>query len=62
MLILSRKIGERIVIDGGIIVTVTDVRGSVVRLGIEAPLEVPVSRREIYKRSRGLDPPRLGRL
>jgi len=62
MLILSRKLGERIVIDGGITVTVTAVRGSVVRLGIEAPSEVSVSRSEIYKRSRAIEPPRLGPL
>ena len=40
MLVLSRKKGDSIVIDGGIKVTVVEVKGSVVRLGIEAPKEV----------------------
>ncbi len=48
MLILSRKIGESIVIDGRITVKVTLVEGSVVKLGIEAPREVPVHRQEVY--------------
>lgn len=48
MLVLSRKINEQIVIDGNITVTVVDIRGDKVRLGIDAPLEVPVHRGEIY--------------
>lgn len=47
MLVLSRKIGESIQIEGGIRVTVTDVRGGRVRLSIEAPSNVRVLRKEI---------------
>jgi carbon storage regulator len=49
MLILSRKIGESIVIDGRIHVKVMRVDGDVVKLGIEAPMEVPVHRQEVYE-------------
>lgn len=48
MLVLSRKKNESIVIDDKIVVTVIEVRGDKVRLGIEAPAEIPVHRREIY--------------
>ena len=47
MLVLSRKKGERIVIDGNIVITVVDVRGDKVRLGIEAPRDVPIHRSEV---------------
>jgi carbon storage regulator len=47
MLVLSRKRDERIVIGDNIVITVVDVRGDKVRLGIEAPPEVPVHRQEI---------------
>ncbi len=47
MLVLSRKIGESIQIEGGIRVTVTEVRGGRVRLSIEAPSDVRVLRKEI---------------
>ena len=49
MLILSRKIGESIVIDGRIHVKVMRVEGDVVKLGIEAPTTVPVHRQEVYE-------------
>jgi carbon storage regulator len=49
MLILSRKLGESIVIDGRIHVTVMRVDGEVVKLGIAAPSEVPVHRKEVYE-------------
>ena len=49
MLILSRKSGESIVIDGRIHVKVVRVEGDVVKIGIEAPSEVPVHRREVYE-------------
>jgi len=48
MLILSRKISESIVIDGRIKVTVIRLDGKVVKLGIEAPVEVAVHRQEVY--------------
>lgn len=48
MLVLSRKKDEKIVIGGNIVITVIDVRGDKVRLGIEAPADVPVHRQEVY--------------
>ena len=50
MLVLSRKIGEAIVIDGGIVVRVLDAGAGRVRLGVEAPDEVFVLREEIAAR------------
>lgn len=47
MLVLSRKLNEKIVIDGGIIVTVVKIDRNQVRLGIEAPGHIPVYREEI---------------
>lgn len=49
MLILSRKSGESIVIDGRIHVKIVRVEGEAVKIGIEAPLDVPVHRREVYE-------------
>ena len=48
MLVLSRKVNENIVIDGRIIVKVVRTEGNIVKLGIEAPPDVPVHRQEIY--------------
>lgn len=48
MLVLSRKRDETIVINDNILITVVDIRGDKVRLGIEAPKEIPVHRREVY--------------
>lgn len=48
MLILSRKSGESLVIDGRIHVKVVRVEGDVVKIGIEAPADVPVHRKEVY--------------
>lgn len=48
MLILSRKLNESIVIDGRIVVKVVRLDGDVVKLGIEAPSDVPVHRQEVY--------------
>jgi len=48
MLILSRKSGESIVIDGKIHVKVVRVEGEVVKIGIDAPVTVPVHRKEVY--------------
>jgi carbon storage regulator len=48
MLILSRKPGETVVIDGRIRVKIMRVEGDVVKIGIEAPSEVSIHRQEIY--------------
>jgi carbon storage regulator len=49
MLVLSRQRDESIVIGEDIVITIVDIRGDKVRLGIEAPGEVPVHRQEIYE-------------
>lgn len=51
MLVLSRKVNEKIVIDGGIVVTVVKIEGGQVRLGIEAPGNIKVFREEILGKS-----------
>lgn len=48
MLILSRKPGESIILDGGIKITVTDIQRGQVKIGIEAPSEIKVYREEIH--------------
>jgi len=48
MLVLSRKMNESIVINDNVIVTVVEIRGDKIRLGIEAPKDVIVHRREVY--------------
>jgi carbon storage regulator len=48
MLVLSRKKNEAIVINNDITVTVVEIRGDKVRLGIVAPKDVPVHRQEVY--------------
>lgn len=49
MLILSRKLGESLVIDGRIHVKIVRVEGDVVKIGIEAPIDIPVHRKEVYE-------------
>jgi carbon storage regulator len=49
MLVLSRQRDQSIIIGDNIVVTVVDIRGDKVRLGIDAPSEVPVHRREVYE-------------
>jgi len=49
MLVLSRKKDESIVINNDITIVVVEIRGDKVRLGVEAPKEVPVHRREVYE-------------
>ena len=49
MLVLSRKKNETIVINDSITVTVIEIRGDKVRLGIDAPKDVTVHRREVYE-------------
>jgi carbon storage regulator len=50
MLVLTRKVGEKVVIDGCITVTVVAVEGNKTRIGITAPPEVRVDREEIHRR------------
>lgn len=49
MLVLSRKLGEKIVIGENIVVTVVKIDRNQIRLGIEAPLDVPIHRSEILE-------------
>ena len=49
MLVLSRQRDESIIIGDDIIITVVDIRGDKVRLGIQAPTEIPVHRQEVYE-------------
>lgn len=48
MLVLSRKLNEKIVINGNIVVTIVKVDRNQVRIGIEAPGDVPILREEIF--------------
>lgn len=50
MLILTRRIGEVLVISNDITITVLGIKGNQVRLGIKAPEKVPVHRKEVYDR------------
>jgi carbon storage regulator len=63
MLVLSRQRDESIIIGDNIVITVVDIRGDKVRLGIQAPTEIPVHRQEVYEaiqrenmKAAGLDP------
>ena len=49
MLVLSRKLNESIIIDDQIKITIVEIRGDKIRLGIEAPKNVTVHRREVYE-------------
>jgi carbon storage regulator len=49
MLVLSRRAGESVVIGDDVVVTVLDVRGDVVRVGIKAPRAIQVHREEVYR-------------
>lgn len=62
MLVLTRRVGEEIVIDGDIRVTVLEVRGNQVRLGIVAPQDVRVLRQELERRPANLSDAPLARV
>lgn len=49
MLVLSRQRDESIIIGDNIVITIVDIRGDKVRLGINAPTEIPVHRQEVYE-------------
>ncbi len=48
MLALTRKKGESLIINNDIEITVLDIRGDQIKLGITAPIEVPIFRKEVY--------------
>jgi carbon storage regulator len=50
MLILTRRVGERLIIGENIEITILGMKGSQVRIGIDAPKEIPVHREEIHQR------------
>ena len=54
MLVLSRQRDESIIIGDNIIITVVDIRGDKVRLGIQAPETIPVHRQEVYEAIHGV--------
>lgn len=60
MLVLSRKKNESIIISDTITVTVIEIRGDKVRLGIEAPKDVTVHRQEVYEAIHAQDTPPPG--
>ena len=55
MLVVTRKRGEALIIGDDVIITVVEIRGDKVRIGIEAPAEVPVHRREVWEAIRRQD-------
>ena len=57
MLVLTRKVGERIQLGDNITVTLVNIHGNTVRLGIEAPPEMPVARQELIQRLADRDRP-----
>ena len=56
MLVLSRKKNESIVINNDVVITIVEIRGDKVRLGIVAPKDVPVHRQEVYEAIHGHRP------
>ena len=57
MLVLTRKRGEKIIIDGGIVVTVLDIDRGKVRIGVECPKDLTIYREEVSDAIRRGDPP-----
>lgn len=60
MLVLSRKKNEQIMIGDNVVVTLVEIRGDKVRLGVEAPKEVPVHRREVHEAIQRNEKPKPG--
>jgi carbon storage regulator len=57
MLVLTRKPKQSVYINDNVVITVLNIQGDRVRLGIEAPREVPVHRREVYESIQNRDGP-----
>ena len=58
MLVLTRKVEERVIIDGNIEITILGIRGNRVRLGVKAPRDVPILRGELARREQdSIEPP-----
>ena len=57
MLVLSRKLGEKIYINDNICITVVDIDRGKIRLGIEAPRDVPIFRQELLQNQQNPAPP-----
>lgn len=60
MLVLSRKTNEKIVVNNDIEITVLEVHDSRIKLGITAPKEVPIHRREVFDAIHGTEPQTIG--
>jgi carbon storage regulator len=52
MLILTRRVGETVIVGNDVAVTIVGVKGNQIRIGISAPRNVPIHREEIYERIR----------
>ncbi len=50
MLILTRKVGEKLIIDDNIEVVILEIKGNQIRVGIEAPKEISIFREEVYEK------------
>lgn len=57
MLILTRRVGESVIVADNIMITVLGVKGNQVRIGVDAPKDVAVHREEIFERIQGVKPP-----
>jgi carbon storage regulator len=55
MLILTKKLGERITIGGDIVISLINIKGSQIKLGIKVPKNVSIHRQEIYKRIKAIN-------
>jgi carbon storage regulator len=49
VLVLSRRIGESVVVGTDVVITILEVRGDIVRVGVQAPRDVPVHRQEVFE-------------
>lgn len=56
MLVLSRKDGQRVMVGPNLVITVLEIRGDSVKLGFDAPAEIPIHREEVHRRI-GFDNP-----